>query len=76
VGWNGQRSYALIAGAALAFNVALNARLIPAMSIAGAAWSTVLTEVLLTIGCIIALRRASPGAVGEPLQVTGVTVAS
>lgn len=76
VGWNGQRAYAWIAGAALVFNVALNARLIPAMSIDGAAWSTLLTEALLTIGCIAALRRAAGRVSGEPLPVTGVTVTS
>jgi O-antigen/teichoic acid export membrane protein len=76
VAWNGQRAYALIAGAALVFNVALNAKLIPAMSIDGAAWSTLLTEALLTIGCIAGLRRAAGRATGEPLQVTGVTVTS
>jgi len=76
VAWNGQRAYALIAGAALVFNVALNAKLIPAMSIDGAAWSTLLTEALLTIGCIAGLRRAAGRAAGEPLQVTSVTVTS
>ena len=76
VAWNGQRAYALIAGAALVFNVALNAKLIPAMSIDGAAWSTLLTEALLTIGCIAGLRRAAGRASGEPLPVTGVTVTS
>lgn len=76
VGWNGQRAYAMIAGAALVFNVGLNTQLIPAMSINGAAWSTLMTEALLTVGCIAALRRASGRAVGEPLQVSGVTVAS
>jgi O-antigen/teichoic acid export membrane protein len=74
VGWNGQRAYALIAGTALVFNVALNARLIPAMSIDGAAWSTLLTEALLTIGCIAALRRAAGRAASEPVPVSGVTV--
>jgi O-antigen/teichoic acid export membrane protein len=76
VGWNGQRAYALIAGIALVFNVALNAKLIPAMSIDGAAWSTLLTEALLTVGCVAALRRAAGRVAGEPLHVTGVTVAS
>jgi O-antigen/teichoic acid export membrane protein len=76
VGWNGQRAYAMIAGTALVFNVALNTRLIPAMSIAGAAWSTLLTEALLTIGCVVALRRASPAVAVELLQATGVTVTS
>jgi O-antigen/teichoic acid export membrane protein len=62
LGWNGQLAYALIAAAALLFNVTLNLRLIPSMSIAGAAWATLATEVLLTIGCILALwmRSARP----------------
>ena len=40
---------------ALAVNVALNARLIPAWSIEGAAWATLGTEVCLTVGCLVAL---------------------
>ena len=64
LGWSGHRAYAVICGIALLFNIALNARLIPALSIAGAAWSTLGTEVLLTIGCVIALwmRSARPSA--------------
>jgi O-antigen/teichoic acid export membrane protein len=55
VGWNGQRAYATICALALVVNVALNAQLIPAWSIDGAAWATLGTEVFLTIGCAIAL---------------------
>jgi O-antigen/teichoic acid export membrane protein len=55
IGWNGHRTYAALCLAALVFNVALNARLIPAMSIEGAAWATVWTEALLTVGCLAAL---------------------
>ena len=64
LGWSGHRAYAVICGIALLFNLALNARLIPALSLAGAAWSTLGTEVLLTIGCVIALwmRIARPSA--------------
>ena len=40
VGWDGQRAYAVLCALALAVNVALNARLIPAWSIEGAAWAT------------------------------------
>jgi O-antigen/teichoic acid export membrane protein len=58
VGWAGERSYAALCAAALAVNLALNARLIPALSIDGAAWATLGTEVFLTIGCGIALRVA------------------
>jgi len=55
VGWDGQRTYAWLCGIALAVNVALNARLIPAWSIEGAAWATLGTEVCLTVGCLVAL---------------------
>jgi O-antigen/teichoic acid export membrane protein len=63
IGWNGHRAYAVICAAALAFNVGLNAVLIPSLSIVGAAWSTVWTEALLSAGCLGALwlRLARPG---------------
>jgi O-antigen/teichoic acid export membrane protein len=51
IGWDRQRTYAVICGLALVFNIVLNARLIPALSISGAAWATVWTEVFLTMGC-------------------------
>ena len=59
VGWNGQRAYAAICALALIVNVALNARLIPAWSIEGAAWATLGTEVFLTVGCAYALWTMS-----------------
>jgi O-antigen/teichoic acid export membrane protein len=59
IGWNGHRAYAAISAAALVFNVALNARLIPALSIEGAAWSTLATEALLSVGCVTALWMRS-----------------
>jgi O-antigen/teichoic acid export membrane protein len=59
IGWNGHRAYAGVCLAALVFNVALNARLIPAMSIEGAAWTTLWTEALLTVGCAAALSVTS-----------------
>ena len=55
IAWNGQRAYALLCLAALGFNLALNARLIPSLSLTGAAWTTLWTEVLLTVGCLGAL---------------------
>ncbi|HKB10825.1 MAG TPA: oligosaccharide flippase family protein [Vicinamibacterales bacterium] len=62
VGWDAQRAYAALCAAALAFNLALNARLIPAWSIDGAAWTTVATELCLTAGCAIALwTTQAPG---------------
>ncbi|HJZ78379.1 MAG TPA: oligosaccharide flippase family protein [Vicinamibacterales bacterium] len=75
VGWDGQRAYAALCAAALTFNLAVNARLIPAWSIDGAAWTTVGTELFLTAGCAVALwtthgrvrRRAgvAPGPLPE-----------
>jgi O-antigen/teichoic acid export membrane protein len=59
VGWNRQRAYAAICAFALVVNVALNAWLIPALSIDGAAWATLATEVCLTGGCAAALRVRS-----------------
>ncbi len=56
IGWHGQRAYAAVCGLALVLNVALNIKLIPALSIEGAAWATLWTEVLVTAGCAWALR--------------------
>ncbi len=48
-------------GVALLVNVAMNAWLIPAWSIEGAAWSTVGTEAFLTAACALALwTRPAP----------------
>ena len=55
IGWNNQRAYAALCGVALVINIALNARLLPAMSIDGAAWATLGTELCLTFGCVLAL---------------------
>jgi O-antigen/teichoic acid export membrane protein len=55
VGWDGQRAYAVLCAVALAINVGMNARLIPAWSFEGAAWSTLGTEIFLTAGCGVAL---------------------
>jgi O-antigen/teichoic acid export membrane protein len=60
IGWDGQRAYAAICAAALAVNVALNVYLVPALSIEGAAWATVLTEVIVSSGCVLALWSAAP----------------
>jgi O-antigen/teichoic acid export membrane protein len=72
IGWNGHRAYAAVCAAALVFNVALNARLIPALSIAGAAWSTLSTEALLTVGCVAALWAGSARHHTGPLIATVV----
>ena len=55
IGWDGQRSYLMIASLALAANVAANFVLVPSQGMAGAAIATLLTEVVVTAGCIYAL---------------------
>jgi O-antigen/teichoic acid export membrane protein len=72
IGWDGHRSYAALCAAALAFNVALNARLIPSLSIVGAAWATLCTEAVLTVGCVAALwlNATRPGAPAIPVAVS------
>lgn len=59
IGWNGQRAFAALCAGALVVNVTLNARLIPDAGMAGAAWATLWTEAFLTVGCVLALARAS-----------------
>jgi len=52
----------LIAVAALAANVAANLLLVPARGIVGAAVATVVTELVVTAGCVIALRMQMKSA--------------
>lgn len=75
IGWHGHRAYAAICAAALAANLFLNWRWIPLLGMRGAAWSTLWTEVVLTLGCVFALRQAgvrTPAAAsalpGTPLE--------
>ena len=65
IGWDGQRAYLAIVTLALAGNIAANMVLVPTRGIVGAAIATVLTEVIVTAGCLFALRanlRAEPSA--------------
>jgi O-antigen/teichoic acid export membrane protein len=55
IGWDGQRAYLLIASVALAANIVANLLLVPSQGIAGAAIATVLTEMVVTLGCGTAL---------------------
>ena len=59
IGWNGQRAFAAIGGAAVVANVAMNTCLIPRMAAAGAAWATIATEALITLACVYALGRVT-----------------
>ena len=62
IGWNGQRAYLLIAVMALAANIVANLLLVPARGIVGAAIATVITELVVTAGCVIALRMQTKAA--------------
>jgi O-antigen/teichoic acid export membrane protein len=55
IGWDGQRAYLLIVILALAGNIAANGLLVPSRGILGAAIATVLTELIVTAGCVYAL---------------------
>jgi O-antigen/teichoic acid export membrane protein len=59
IGWDGQRAYLVIVILALAGNVAANLVLVPSRGIAGAAIATLLTELIVTAGCVYALARRS-----------------
>jgi O-antigen/teichoic acid export membrane protein len=56
IGWDGQRAYLWIAALALAANIAANLALVPSQGIAGAAIATVITELVVTAGCLYALK--------------------
>jgi O-antigen/teichoic acid export membrane protein len=61
IGWDGQRSYLLITCVALVANVVANFILVPTRGMAGAAVATLLTEVVVTAGCLYALAaRPAP----------------
>lgn len=55
IGWDGQRSYLLIAALALIANVVTNLALVPSQGMMGAAIATLVTEVVVTTGCVYAL---------------------
>jgi O-antigen/teichoic acid export membrane protein len=70
IGWHGHRAYAAMCAAALLVNVAANAAVLPEYGSVGAAWTTVATELVITIGSVGALiprsARAALIAGGEP----------
>jgi len=61
IGWNRHLAFAVLCAVALVANVVVNARLIPEMGTVGAAWATVITEMVLTGGCAFALFAGSRG---------------
>src|SRR5262245_7410059 len=76
IGWHGHRAYAVMCAAAVAFNIALNAVLIPALGIAGAAWSTIFTELVITFGCVIALAKIGAARQLHPVNLSDAANAS
>jgi O-antigen/teichoic acid export membrane protein len=59
IGWDGQRAYLAIAAVALAVNVLANLSLVPPLAANGAAAATVLTEIVVTLGCLFVLRSGA-----------------
>jgi O-antigen/teichoic acid export membrane protein len=55
IGWDGQRAYLRIVSLALIANILANLWLVPQHGITGAAIATVLTELVVTAGCVHAL---------------------
>ena len=55
IGWDGQRAYLAIVVLALIGNIGANLLLVPSQGIVGAAIATVITEVIVTAGCVYAL---------------------
>ena len=67
IGWDGQRAYLRIAALALVANVAANIALVPSQGMVGAAIATVITELVVTAGCLLALRSHDRAA-GSTLE--------
>ena len=57
IGWDGQRAYLVITLLALIVNVAANIALVPAQGMNGAAIATLLTELVVTGGCVFTLAQ-------------------
>ncbi len=55
IGWDGHRAYLAIVTLALAVNIGANVLLVPARGITGAAIATLLTELIVTAGCVVTL---------------------
>lgn len=68
IGWDGQRAYLWIACAALVVNLVANAGLVPPYGAAGAAAATGLTELVVTAGCLVALRAPRAAAAAAVLE--------
>lgn len=72
IGWDGQRAFLRVTIGALAVNLVANLALVPARGGEGAAIATAITEVSVTLGCLMALTRraaATPAGVVAPEPV-------
>ncbi len=62
IGWDMEREFARLCGLGLAAALVLNGLLIPTLGLAGAAWSCVLREALLSsLAVLLLLRRSARG---------------
>ena len=57
IGWDGHREYLAIVTLALAGNIAANILLVPERGLVGAAIATLLTEIIVSGGCVYVLAR-------------------
>ena len=57
IAWQGQHAYLAITLVALVTNLVGNLTLIPVHGMVGAAASTLLTEIVVSVGCLVALAR-------------------
>jgi O-antigen/teichoic acid export membrane protein len=67
IGWEGHRAYLGIVTLALAGNIGANVMLVPERGLVGAAIATVLTEIVVTVGCLFVLRAKRALAGGDAL---------
>ena len=73
LGWDAQSRYARVSAAALAANLLANAALLPRLGVTGAAWSTVLTELVVTAGCVLGLVLAQSRRPAVRVTATAVS---
>lgn len=59
IAWNGQGRFLVITTAALVINIAGNLVVVPTLGMTGAAISTLVTEVVVAAGCLVAMARSS-----------------
>jgi O-antigen/teichoic acid export membrane protein len=57
IAWDRQNAYLAVAATALMVNVVANVLLIPGREMIGAAYSTLITEMVVCAGCVVSLRR-------------------